>query len=313
MNISITDLWGKIMRPLLSAFISVFAMAAVVPAFAADQAVPARKKEAAPKRSEPARQQTAKSNWSGGQAGGSNGTSSVNNNFVEPGAYVCPAAFPYNVSCFESQFAFGGRPVSYTVGPFLGYRWQFGDTVFGVEGDWSWKKAETTYGLSLPFVCFDALCNNYRSDTKYGTIKQSWDSSLRLRYGWLINPDTLVYGTAGVAISEISGSFQFQAQLFTFAGTPVPVLTPGSTATSSASWSDVRVGGTVGAGVETALWGGWKARLEYRYTDFGSYTKTVAVNTVCVAPTGCSSPSSSATIDVRESFHTVRVGLGFDF
>jgi outer membrane immunogenic protein len=300
------------MRRFLSAIISVFAIAAVAPAFAADQAVPVRK-QAAPKRTEPARTQTAKSDWSGGQVGGSNGTSSVNNNFVEPGAYVCPAAFPYNVSCFESDFAFRGHPTSYTVGPFLGYRWQFGDTVFGVEGDWSWKKAENTAFVSLPFVCFDAGCLNYRSDTKYGSIKQTWDSSFRLRYGYLVTPDTLVYGTAGVAIGQISGSFLFQGALQTTVFTPTPVLVAGSTATSAASWSDVRVGGTVGAGVERALWGGWKARLEYRYTDYGSYTKTVAVNTVCVAPTGCSSPSSSATIDVRESFHTIRVGLGFDF
>lgn len=256
--------------------------------------------------------------------GGSNGASSVNNNFVEPGAYVCPTAFPFGVSCFESPFAFRGHPVSYTVGPFLGYRWQFGNTVFGIEGDWSWKKAENTALVSLPFVCFDAGCANYRSDTKFGSIKQTWDSSLRLRYGLLVTPDTLVYGTAGVAIGQISGSFNFQGNLFTTVAVPVfdvsgffigfrNVLTPGSTATASASWSDTRVGGTVGAGVETALWGGWKARLEYRYTDYGSYTKTVGVNTICVAATGCSAPSSSATINVRESFHTVRVGLGFDF
>jgi outer membrane immunogenic protein len=124
-----------------------------------------------------------------------------------------------------------------------------------------------------------------------------------------VTPQTLVYGTAGVAIGQISGSFTYNGQVFV----TTPVLTGGSTATSRADWTDTRVGGTVGGGVEMAIWGGWKARVEYRYTDFGSYTKTVGVTTVCAAPTGCSAPSSSATIDVRESFHTVRVGLGFDF
>jgi outer membrane immunogenic protein len=75
--------------------------------------------------------------------------------------------------------------------------------------------------------------------------------------------------------------------------------------------SDVRAGGTVGGGIETEVWAGWKARLEYRYTDFGSYTKTVPVITVCNG--GCSFPSSSASIRLRESFQTVRIGLGFDF
>src|SRR5262249_39139611 len=151
--------------------------------------------------------------------------------------YLCPTAFPFGVSCFESPFSFGGHPTSYTVGPFLGYRWQFGNTVFGVEGDWSWKKGENTALVDIPRVCFDAGCANYRTDTKYGSVKQTWDSSFRLRYGWLVTPDTLLYGTAGVAIGQISGSFSYQSTLFTTVPVFVSpgfvnVLTPGSTATA---------------------------------------------------------------------------------
>jgi outer membrane immunogenic protein len=293
-------------KQLLSGILFVFAIAAVEPAFAADMAVSPKKRSES--------QQTSKDNWSGGQVGGSNGASSVNNNFVEPGAYVCPTAFPYGVSCFESPFSFGGHPTSYTIGPFLGYRWQFGNTVFGVEGDWSWKKGENTALVSMPAVCFTPACFDYRADAKYGSVQQTWDSSLRLRYGWLVTPSTLLYGTGGVALGQINGSFSYLGVLHTTSFFTFPAVDiAGSTARASGSWSDTRVGGTVGAGIETAIWGGWKARVEYRYTDYGSYTKTVAVNTVCVTATGCSSPSSSATINLKESFHTVRVGLGFDF
>lgn len=285
-------------RRLLSGIIFAFAIGVVEPALAADMPMKS------PARTAPAQQ--ANTNWSGGQVGGSNGVSSVNNNFVEPGAYVCPAGFPYGVSCFESPFSFSGHPLSYTVGPFLGYRWQFGTMVVGVEGDWSWKRGESSSTVSLAAVCFDTGCANYRSDMKSGSVKQSWDSSLRARFGYLVTPSTLVYGTAGVAVGQISGSFSYLGRLFAF-GEPT-----GSTASASANWSDDRVGGTAGVGVETEVWAGWKVRVEYRYTDYGSYTKTVPVSTVCVAP-GCSSPSSSATINLRESFHTVRVGLGFDF
>jgi outer membrane immunogenic protein len=293
-------------KQVLSGILFAFAIGAVAPAFAADMPVKERRSEQ--------KQTQQKSKWDGGQVGGSNGTSSVNNNFVEPGAYVCPTAFPYGVSCFETPFGFRGHPLSYTVGPFLGYRWQFGNTVFGVEGDWSWKKAENTAFLSIPAVCFTPGCFDYRADTKYGSVTQNWDASLRARYGWLVTPDTLLYGTAGVAFGNISGSFAFRGVLHTtsFVTFP-PVDITGSTATAFGNWSDTRVGGTVGAGIETAIFAGWKARVEYRYTDFGSYTKTVAVNTVCVAATGCSAPSSSASIDLKESFHTVRVGLGYDF
>jgi outer membrane immunogenic protein len=269
--------------------------------------------QATPRRSTAPTQQTANSNWNGGQVGGSNGVSSVNNSFVEPGAYLCPAAFPFGVSCFETPFSFSGHPLSYTIGPFLGYRWQFGNTVVGVEADWSWKKGRTSSTVSIPFVCFDAACLNYRSDTKSGSVEQTWDSSFRARFGWLVTPSTLLYGTAGLAIGEIKGSFAYSAQLFTTTVSPFVIITPGSTATASGSWSDIRLGGTAGAGVETEILPRWKVRFEYRYTDYGSYIKSVPVTTICLAPTGCSAPSSLATIKLRESFHTFRVGLGYDF
>src|ERR1700759_2694472 len=173
------------------------ALAAAMPAFAADM----------PVKSPPPQLVQPKDNGSGWQAGLASGASYANNSFIDPGAYVCPAAFPFGVSCFETPFAFGGHPLVATVGPFVGYRWQFGNSVLGVEGDWSWKKAENSLSISNPAICFNPGCFDYRVDTKSGSIKQDWDSSLRLRYGWLVNPSTLVYGTAGMAIGQISGSF----------------------------------------------------------------------------------------------------------
>jgi outer membrane immunogenic protein len=64
--------------------------------------------------------------------------------------------------------------------------------------------------------------------------------------------------------------------------------------------------------VEFQLFGPWSARLEYRYTDFGSFSKSALVNTTCL-PGACSSPSPGATINLHPSLHTVRVGLGFGF
>src|SRR5271168_2429469 len=270
-------------RPLIFGISFLSVIVALQPALAAEIEIPTKAPaRTAPKTEAPARpaQQTASTNWSGGQIGGSNGVSSVNNNFVEPGAYVCPAEFPFGVSCFESPFSISGHPLSYTVGPFLGYRWQLGMTVVGVEADWSWKRGQSSYEQSIPFVCFDGPCQNYRSDMLFGSVKQSWDSSLRLRYGVLVTPSTLVYGTAGLAVGPISGSFSYRGTVFPpitdFEGPALSVA--GSTASAAASWSDDRVGGTAGVGVETALWGGWKARVEYRYTDYGSYTKSIPVS-----------------------------------
>jgi outer membrane immunogenic protein len=58
------------------------------------------------------------------------------------------------------------------------------------------------------------------------------------------------------------------------------------------------------------LFGPWSARLEYRYTDFGTFTKSFPVTTSC---SSCVSPCPGAAIELHPSFHTVRVGLGFSF
>jgi outer membrane immunogenic protein len=165
---------------------------------------------------------------------------------------------------------------------------------------------------SIPVICFDADCLVSRSDTKTGSVSQNWDGSVRARYGLLVTPWTLVYGTAGAAVEQITGSFAYRGAISFQTCTLCLVIPGGSTATVAASWSDTRIGATAGTGVEAELGAGWKARVEYRYTDFGHYTKTVPVATVCLQ-LGCSAASSAASIALRESFQTVRVGLGHDF
>ncbi len=239
-------------------------------------------------------------NWSGGQIGASNGLSFANNGFVEPGAYLCSAVGTLGVNCFETPFSFSSQPLSYTIGPFLGYRWRLGNYVAGAEADWSWKHGATSSSLFVPVAPNGAPAG--RSDNLAGSVTQNWDSSFRARFGFLATASTLVYATGGLALGQINGAF-------TYSGVNLPV--PTGVATANSSWSDVRAGATVGAGVETELWRRWKLRVEYRYTDYGSETKTVPVNTVCAV--GCGSPSNSATINLHESFQTVRVGLGLDF
>ena len=79
------------------------------------------------------------------------------------------------------------------------------------------------------------------------------------------------------------------------------------------SWNETRIGGTAGAGVETELFPGWKGRLEYRYTDFGSITKDVALSNNVTSVGGCSPTicGNVAHIETKTSSHRLTVGLGF--
>ena len=312
------------MRRLVAGIGLLSTIAILQPAVAAEIPVkPKRERVAAPQRPAPQPQRpapTQTANWSGGQIGGSNGVSSVNNRFVDPGSFICPVGTVFGTNCFEQPFAFSGNKSSYTIGPFVGYRWMVGkgpyagSVVFGLEGDWSWKNAET----SLNQFSATTVAGVFRTDQFSGSVRQKSDSSIRARLGTLVTPWSLVYVTGGVAFEEISGSFAYAGTLCP-AGSSVSSCTFSSsiaTATTVVTWSDTRVGSTVGAGWETELWTGVKARAEYRYTDFGTYTKNFPLATACTggapATTCTASPSGGVAISLRESFHTFRVGLGFD-
>jgi outer membrane immunogenic protein len=335
------------MRKLLVSSVGVFSALILLQPAAADEA-PVKRQRAAPERvvqrAAPAQQGA---NWSGGQVGGSNGVSSVNNTFVDPGSFVCPQGSSFGRNCFETPFQFSGHKASYTIGPFVGYRLQFGGWVVGLEGDWSWKNSESSLSQSSSSAVavsttttsgFDSFgnpilvtsTNNYlRTDSFAGSVKQKSDYSIRGRVGWLVTPWSLLYVTGGVAFAEISGSFAYSGTLFSCgsssasslsscAGSSSSPLLSTATATTAVTWNDTRVGSTVGAGFESELFRGWKWRAEYRWTDFGDYTKTFGLATRCTsspsspASSCTSSPSSSVSINLKESFHTFRIGLAFD-
>ena len=322
---------GGVMKLLVAGIGLLSAVAMVGPAFADEPPSKPRRarpaiERAAPQRAAPAQQQA---NWTGGQLGGSNGVSSVNNSFVDPGSYICPLGSVFGTNCFETPFAFSGHKATYTIGPFVGYRWMVGkgpypgSIVFGIEGDWSWKNAETSLSQASAIHIVNSSGSSFtRIDQFSGSVKQKWDSSIRARLGTLVTPWSMVYVTGGVAFGEISGSFAYAGILCSGRPSATPFsscVTSSSTATAltAVTWNDTRVGSTVGAGWETELWLGVKARAEYRYTDFGNYTKTFGLATGCTGssspPTSCTtSPSGSVAIGLRESFHTFRVGLAFD-
>lgn len=78
-------------------------------------------------------------------------------------------------------------------------------------------------------------------------------ATIRARAGYLWSERTLLYATAGWAISEVDE------------------VGYGDAAGQTATNESVRSGLAVGAGVEHALWDGMSAKIEYLHMDFGSY------------------------------------------
>jgi outer membrane immunogenic protein len=265
------------------------------------------------------RQTAQPASWTGGQVGGFGGVSTLGGNFSEPGAHFC--GFGFAAVCPEVPFSFsGGSPTSATGGVFAGYNIPWGLYIVGIEADIAYKHASTS-GVQAD-AHPSPPAPGVTTETFTGSLTQGWDASIRARLGVPINYSrTLLYATGGVAFGNVSSSFSYAAA---FGPCPVgPSPTPGfpgvgivcpTAGGGAASWSDTRVGYTVGGGAEWLYTRNIKLRVEYRYTDFGSFSKDVplAVTTGACTAGGCLS-AGNAHIDMRAYFHTVRFGIGFGF
>lgn len=123
------------------------------------------------------------------------------------------------------------------VGGTLGYNWQWGHLVAGLETDFDWSGIGGRRGAQagLPAV---------RADL-------NWVGTVRGRIGYAMDR-VLFYGTGGLAYGN---------ERVRFAGLGSDDKTP--------------VGWTVGGGVEFAVWQNLTAKIEYRYTDLGRDRFTV--------------------------------------
>jgi len=161
-----------------------------------------------------------------------------------------------------------------------GYNWQVGNWVMGMESDLqaSRQKGDAQYcnlgGTSCAIASLDA------------SHRLSWFGTARSRLGILVTPNTLLYGTAGVAYGQVKSDYGLN--LF-------------NTQIATVNFKDVKAGWTAGAGVEFALAGNWSTKLEYLYMDLGK-------NEIAVSAGGV-----TATLDRRFTDHIARLGLNYRF
>jgi outer membrane immunogenic protein len=135
-------------------------------------------------------------------------------------------------------------------GGIVGYNWQFGSWVVGVDADFQGSSG------SGYLTCVN-LCG---ADATTIDQKLSWFSTVRGRLGYALGP-ALFYGTAGGAFGEVKENIaQPQA--------------------ASASFSHSQSGFAVGGGIENKLefFGllgpNWTTRTEYLYLGLGSVSDT---------------------------------------
>jgi outer membrane immunogenic protein len=125
------------------------------------------------------------------------------------------------------DFSNEGTSLGFTVGK----NWQSGLWVYGVEGD----LARSILRAEVPaFVCFPLNCQSELTSL----------ATLRGRIGFLLSPDILVFGTAGLAAGNLRhGNFLF------------------------ASANNTALGYAAGAGVEARVSQNWTLKAEYIFVD----------------------------------------------
>jgi outer membrane immunogenic protein len=159
----------------------------------------------------------------------------------------------------------------------LGYNWQQGTSVYGVETDLSGTSLKTSMngGLSALACTGDAAATSANVD---------WYGTLRGRAGWVSGP-FLVYGTGGLAYGKVDLNSTY---------------TGGGTSTT-AQVSSTRAGWVIGAGVEYLLQPNLSLNLGYQYVDLG----TVNLSSTTGATT--------QTASTHAAFHVATLGLSWRF
>ena len=183
----------------------------------------------------------------------------------------------------------------------IGFNWQSGIWVGGLEADlqWSGQKGSAffscaavpvTAGPCLPGLTF--LPAGVTGASLAFDQKLQWFGTVRGRLGVTPAPTVLLYVTGGLAYGEIKTDGVFNG------------FTPAAVLSSVAfSQSTTKTGWTVGGGIEGRLSGNWTGKIEYLYMDLGTVSGTV-VNTPALVGANWSS---------RITDNILRVGLNYKF
>lgn len=139
----------------------------------------------------------------------------------------------------------------------LGYSYQIGQWVLGLETDLDWTNIEGTN--STP-VRIGGVAGNVAVASRL-----QWLDTTRARLGWAFG-HVLLYGTGGAAFGGLTAT-----TTATGAGL-------GTAATATLADTQTRFGYTAGAGVEWAFTDNFTVKVEYLYVNLGSQNQELVDN-----------------------------------
>lgn len=191
---------------------------------------------------------------------------------------------PYGLGTPTAHVSSGSTNTTFTGGGQIGYNWQSGAFVYGLEADFDYLgnngAGVSSVGATPYFVAL-----NGGNDDFLGTV--------RGRLGYAVDR-ALFYVTGGLAYG--SGGGGGSVNYYPTSGGPYAYTSSGN------NWN---VGYALGGGVEYALTQNWSARIEYLYVDRSN-------KTTYSAPSGAPLGSYFSATN-PEKDNVVRVGLNYKF
>ena len=219
--------------------------------------------------------------------------------------YICDSAGTGAANAAALVASGTGRIDSsaFTGGIEAGFNYQMGSVVLGIETDFDafglggTRQANGIFPVAGP-VAPPGPPAPLPAGTAYAiatSVDTDWLWTFRGRVGLLVQPNLLVFATGGVAVTNLSVSFNYSD-------------TNGVTGGGSASAT--KTGWVLGGGLEWAINNHWSVKGEYLYLDFGSVTANGTVG-VPAGFKGAQSSTINTTADLTA--HIARVGINYKF
>ncbi len=150
-----------------------------------------------------------------------------------------------------ASFSSDDKPKGAVGGAQIGYNWQMGALVTGIEADIQGSAIKGSNRTGLPTFANAAPPTGFFSSSR----ELSWFGTVRGRLGFTLAPEFLLYGTGGLAYGGVHNTTN------TFFS---------ATDQLSADIKETRVGWSAGAGAEWMFARNWSAKAEYLFLDVGN-------------------------------------------
>jgi outer membrane immunogenic protein len=216
----------------------------------------------------------------------------------DPAQVPLPESGPITGFAPASPFTLSSTPKGAFGGLQLGYNWQFGRTVYGIETDVSLANAggqRAERDFTNQFRLFSAQSRTIGNVSLESRLRVFGTVRGRLGYA---SHNVLVYATGGLAWERIENTVTAAGETTQDSDSSVNFV---GSFNNSQSLRETLFGYAVGGGLEIALDAHWSARGEYMFLGFPDHRRTL--NEV----------SPAATLSSGLDLHIVRAGLSYRF